>query len=528
MSGLTRRAALGVLGTAAAAGVGVPLGQNLVSASDSTGVLRSSGLPLPQRFARPLPIPRVLAPSSTDATTDYYEITAREASVELVPGVRTAIWGYEGTFPGPTLVSRSGRRTVVRHRNELAVPEVVHLHGGHTPAEHDGYPTDLLLPRGMAVPPPAMPGMDMPGMTNPDPRAVIAREVREYVYPLNQRATTLWYHDHRMGFTGPGVWRGLFGLHLVRDDEEDALGLPTGERDLPLMITDRAFAADGSLRYPALDPTGLHTPGVSGDFGAGVLGDVILVNGAPWPVAEVAPATYRLRLLNASNARRYRLALRPGPAGGNGFAQIGTEGGLLAAPIHHDSIDIAPAQRYDVLVDFGRFAPGQEVTLANLFGTGATADVMRFRVTGGTRDSMPVPARLSDVESLDPARARVTREFNLRNWKRQGRPEWRISGRGFDPARAEATPRLGDVEVWRLVSDFHHPVHLHLAHFQVVSRDGRDPGPFDHGWKDTIDLLPNQPAEIVMRFDDYRGRFVFHCHNLEHEDMAMMSTMVVS
>src|SRR5690348_14961571 len=181
MSGLTRRSALGLLGAAGAAGVGVPLGQNLVGASNSTGVLRSSGLPLPQRFARPLPVPRVLAPSSTDATTDYYDITAREASVELIPGVRTAIWGFEGTFPGPTLVSRSGRRTVVRHRNELAVPEVVHLHGGHTPAEHDGYPTDLLLPRGMAVPPPAMPGMDMPGMTNPDPREIGRASCRERV-----------------------------------------------------------------------------------------------------------------------------------------------------------------------------------------------------------------------------------------------------------------------------------------------------------------------------------------------------------
>jgi spore coat protein A len=450
------------------------------------------------------------------------------AQLEIIPGLPTAIWGYDGTYPGPTLVSRSGRRTVVRHHNELPVPVVVHLHGGHTPAEHDGYPTDLLLPQGMPVPPSAMPGMAMPGMTNPDPLAVVKQGSREYVYPLNQRAATLWYHDHRMGFTGAAVWRGLAGFHLVHDDEEDALGLPSGERDLPLMIADRAFDADGSLRYPALDPTGLHTPGVSGDYGAGVLGDVILVNGAPWPVAEVAPATYRLRLLNASNARRYRLALHPQPVGGQAFTQIGTEGGLLAAPIGHDSIDIAPGQRFDVLVDFGRFAPGQQVTLTNLFGSAGTGEVMRFRIGGGPRDSMPVPAKLSTVEVLDPARAAVIRTVSLRNWKNNGMPTWKINGRGFDPGRADATPRLGEVEVWRLVSDFHHPVHLHLAHFQVVSRDRRDPGRFDLGWKDTIDLLPNQVATIVTRFDDYRGRFVFHCHNLEHEDMDMMANLVTS
>jgi spore coat protein A len=372
-----------------------------------------------------------------------------------------------------------------------------------------------------------MPGMDMPGMTNPDPLAVVKQVVRDYVYPLDQRAATLWYHDHRMGFTGPAVWRGLAGFHLVHDDEEDALNLPTGERDLPLMVTDRAFDADGSLRYPATDGTGLHAPGVTGDYGTGVLGDVILVNGAPWPVAEVAPAVYRLRLLNASNARRYRLALDPQPPGGDAFVQIGTEGGLLSAPVNHDRIDIAPAQRFDVLVDFGRYRPGQQVTVTNLFGTGGTAEVMRFRVGGGPRQTSPVPAKLSRVETLDPARAAVTRTFSLRHWKAKGMPTWRINGNGFDPGRADATPRLGDVEVWRLVSDFHHPVHLHLAPFQVVSRDGQSPGRFDGGWKDTIDLLPNQVATIAMRFTGYRGRYVFHCHNLEHEDMDMMGNIVV-
>jgi hypothetical protein len=190
---------------------------------------------------------------------------------------------------------------VVGHRNELAVPVSVHLHGGRTPPEHDGYPTDLLLPAGQAAGAAERAGWSF------------QEGAKEYAYPMEQRAATLWYHDHRMDFTGPQVYRGLAGFHIVRDDEGDALPLPAGDKDIPLMICDRAFAADGSLRYPARDPAG-DEPGVQPHYMEGVLGDVILVNGAP--VLEVANTRYRFRLLNASNARHYRLALGPGAASG--------------------------------------------------------------------------------------------------------------------------------------------------------------------------------------------------------------------
>src|SRR5690606_15387110 len=152
--------------------------------------------------------------------------------------------------------------------------------GGKTPAEHDGYPTDLVDPQGS----------------------------HEYVYPVDQPAATLWYHDHRMDFTGPQVYKGLAGFHLIHDDEEESFDLPSGERDIPLMIADRAFAEDGSMIYPARDPSLHHTPGVEPDYMSGVLGDCILVNGVPWPTLEVTNTKYRFRILNASNARRYRLA----------------------------------------------------------------------------------------------------------------------------------------------------------------------------------------------------------------------------
>jgi spore coat protein A, manganese oxidase len=257
---------------------------------------------------------------------------------------------------------------VIRHRNELPQPAVGHLHGGHTPHASDGYPTDLILPVGATG-----------------------------------------------RFTAATVWRGLVGFHLIHDDEEAALGLPSGDRDIPLMITDRAFAADGGLLYPALDLTMTHTPGVSADYVNGVTGDVILVNGAPWPVLHADAVRYRLRILNASNARNYRLALRPPPPGGRGLVQIGSDGGLLAAPLAHDSIDIVPSARYDVVVDLSRYRPGTTVDLINLLGTGPTTNVMRIQIGRALADDATVPTRLSDLAPLDPTRAAITRTFLFQN-----------------------------------------------------------------------------------------------------------------
>ncbi|ASO21247.1 spore coat protein A [Actinoalloteichus hoggarensis] len=513
MTSLTRRNLLRGLGIGAVgAAIGVPLVSG-IAGSDSTGLLLSSRLPLPPPFQLPLAIPPVLAPVRTDAAADHYALTQRATTVEILPGVQTEIWGYDGRFPGPTIVSRRGRRTVVRHRNELPVPAVVHLHGGHTPPEHDGYPIDLILPVGMS----AGPGRG---------GAVLAEGERAYDYPLDQRAATLWYHDHRMDFTAPSVWRGLAGFHLVTDEEEDALPLPRGERDLPLMITDRSFAADGTLHYPSLDPTLTGRPGVREPYAGGVLGDVILVNGVPWPLAEVRAARYRLRLLNASNARRYRLALDPPPPGGGGLVQIGTDAGLLAAPVRHDAVELAPAQRYDVIVDFGRYRPGTEVTLVDEFGADSTASVLRFRVGECLADDTAIPERLSEIVPLNPADAVVTRTLRFQSTRLHGMSGWTVNGRPFHPDEVHAEPRLGNVEIWRLISDFHHPVHLHLSPFQVLSRGTGGPGPYDHGWKDTVDVRPGEEVAIIVRFERYAGRYVFHCHNLEHEDMMMMANFV--
>jgi spore coat protein A len=311
----------------------------------------------------------------------------------------------------------------------------------------------------------------------------------------------------------------------VHDEEEARLPLPAGDRDLPLMIVDRAFGANGELRYPAVGQDLLSVAGVQSGYEQGVLGDVILVNGAPWPVLDVDAARYRLRLLNASNARRYRIALDPPPPGGSALVQIGSDGGLLVRPRTHDAIDIAPAERFDVVIDFARYPVGAQVTLVNQLDTGRTGQVMRFRVTRRVRDDSHIPDRLATIEALRPDQARTTRDFVFRIGDEH---QWMINGRTFDPGRPDATIPLGDVEIWRFTSDFHHPIHLHLTHAQVLSRNGEPPGPFDAGWKDTIDLQPGERVAIIARFTDYPGRYVLHCHNLEHEDMAMMATIEVN
>ena len=508
-----------------------PLGR----ATGTTGNLLRSRAQLPKPFTSPLLVPPVLKPVRTDswergsrAPTDYYEITHKEGKAEILPELTTALWGYDGIFPGPTIESRSGRKIVVRYHNKLPVPVTTHLHGGKTPPGSDGYPTDLILPKSSSSHThhehPAHPGWSF------------HRASKDYVYPLEQRAATLWYHDHRMDFTGPQVWRGLAGFHIIRDDEEDDLPLPKGEKDVPLMICDRSFGEGGSFLYPSLDPSLRGKPGVKRNYMDGVLGDTILVNGVPWPFMEVSNTRYRFRILNASNARRYRLALDPGPSDGLPFVQVGSDGGLLGAPISHRTIPIAQAERFDVVIDFSKYPVGTKVTLKNLLGSGTTSRVMRFHVVRKEKERSAVPERLSDMgefkalgesKALGASNARPTRKFSFTLAPHNGHLVWTINGKVFSPSRIDARPKLGSTEIWELMTDVHHPVHIHLVHFKVLSRNGGRPRPTDAGWKDTVDLRPGEVARVVPRFRGYKGRYVFHCHNLEHEDMMMMANFEV-
>jgi spore coat protein A len=508
------------LGAMAGAGLALPLGTLSIPMSRlaASASVRS---PSVEPFRVPLPVPPILKPARTSADTHYYEMTQRTGRQEILPGLKTEIWGYDGIFPGPTIEARSDREIVVRQWNELPVPVSVHLHGGKTPPESDGYPTDLILPKGH--------GSGSSAHAEHGSVGGHSHFFKDYRYPNDQRAATLWYHDHRMDFTGPQVYKGLAGMYILRDEVEDSLPLPGGEREVPLVIADRTFNDDGSLYYPSIDPSLTEEPGVlssatNGTY-SGVFGDTILVNGAPWPLMELSNTMYRFRILNASNARAYELALDPPPPGGKPFVQVGSDGGLLETPISHDRILTSPGERFDVVVDFSRYRVGQEVTLKNLRGEGRTLAVMRFAVVRQEKEGSAVPERLApDLDFPDPDAAGVTRRFRFIAGVLGGMST--VNGKVFDPDRIDARPRLGSTEIWEISGDPAHPIHLHLVHFRVLSRDGERPGPYDAGWKDTV-FLEGGKVRVVARFDGYRGRYVFHCHNLEHEDMMMMSNFKV-
>ena len=441
--------------------------------------------PVARKFQTFLRIPTLLRPTQSDETTDYYEIEQRQASVEILPGRRTAIWGYQGMFPGPTIKTRQGRRTVIRHANKLAVPTVVHLHGGATPSDSDGFPTDLLLP---------------------------GRQ-KTYSYP-NDRAATLWYHDHAMDHTGLNIFMGLAGMYIVEGQDERELPLPRDECDVPLVLQDRLFSADGALLYRP-DPVD------------GPAANVTLINGTPWPRFDVSACKYRFRILNASNARSFRLAL----SSGQQFVQIATDGGLLEAPRVQQEIPLAMAERVEVIVDFSGYPLNTTVTLDDQNASLAERSLLQFNVVRKVKDDSKVPDRLAEISAIVPSRAAQRRSFVFtRADSRHSETRWSINGEEFDAARAIAEVSANDVELWRLANhtfrekhNVVHPVHLHLASFQILKRNGRSPAPYESGLKDTAALNVGDEVEIAVRFPGYKGKYLFHCHNLEHEDRGMMA-----
>ncbi|HHQ40886.1 MAG TPA: multicopper oxidase family protein [Chromatiales bacterium] len=435
-------------------------------------------------FQIPLPVPPELAPSGTVNGKPLYEIVQREADVEIIPGTTTRIWGYNGITPGPTLRVRRGDPVVVRQTNLLPDNVTTHLHGGHVPPQYDGYPVDYIVPGAS----------------------------KDYHYPNTQAGAMLWYHDHTMDLTGRHVWMGLAGLYIIEEPGEDTLGLPSGPYEVPLVIQDRNFAADGSLVY-------------TDNIMQGELGSIILVNGAPWPYLEVGTRKYRLRILNGSNARLYELALSNGAP----FIQIGTDGGFLEQPVQRTRIRLAPAERVDVIVDFSSASVGDSIVLQNRAATGAVSQIMRFDVTRAEADIGPVPQFLFPVERLDPAAATSTRTFVFSMGGGMRTP-WVINGLPYDPNRIDARPILGSTEIWELVnrSGMFHPVHIHDIMWQIVDVNGRPPAPGEAGWKDTFYVPPRGRVRVIGRFENYRGGpYVFHCHILEHEDHAMMAQFEV-
>lgn len=444
-------------------------------------------------FARPMAIPP-LADSTVDARgRRVFDLRMQAGSTDFGQGRPTETWGFNGSYLGPTLRAERGERVQVNVTNDIGQTSTVHWHGMHLPARMDGGPHQVIEP----------------GATwSPNWR-------------VDQPAATLWYHPHPHGATAQHVYRGLAGMFLLDDPEADALDLPDryGIDDLPVIVQDKAFTRDGQL-----DDAG------SLFANTGVLGDTILVNGTVTPHQDVRTERVRLRLLNASNARIYNF----GFADDQQFELIGTDGGLLPAPVTMDRLRLSPGERAEVVVTM---RPGQDSVLrsyppdlgADAFqerfsGGDDTFDVLQLRAADLLEPSPPLPVRLASAPALDDADATTTRTFRL------GASD--INDRDMDPARIDEVVTVGDTEVWevRNAAGTPHNFHVHDVQFQVLHLDGEPPPPELSGWKDTVYVTPGSTVRLIMRFTDYADPnvpYMFHCHLLEHEDAGMMGQFVV-
>ena len=457
----------------------------MAGALGASGLLRVdvalAGVSNREPFQVPLRIPPVLTPTRRDGR-DYYAMVMRKATRQIIPGTSTRIWSFDGAFPGPTIKAQRGREVVVRRINRLHVPTTIHLHGGRVTPENDGQPLDLINPG----------------------------RHKDYVYPNEQEAATLWYHDHTHHHSSRNNYMGLNGLYIIEDPAEEELNLPKGKYDIPLVLQDRSFRRDGSFRFR--------------DHRDHVRGHVLLVNGRPMPFLKVANRKYRFRILNASNSRGYNLTLdqmRP-------LVQIASDGGLLPAPAPMVELPIWPAERAEVVIDFSQFPVGSQVVLQHTNRDDPTASrpVMRFDVEREETDDSSLPQAFRTIERLIPGG--TERQFDLSFDFNRNR--WEINGKGFDPRRIDARPQQGTTELWtfRNLSTATHPMHIHLVQFQVVQRGNLALSPGEMGWKDTVRVDPSATVQVAVQFPKrYRGRYMFHCHNLAHEDHSMMGQMKV-
>jgi spore coat protein A len=477
-------------------------------------------------FAARLPVPPVLA-------GDHIRIPIEEAEQQILPGRPTRLWTFGGSFPGPTVRRPAGRRTRVtfEHRLPPAAGELsIHLHGGHNRSQFDGYPGGLTAdqPKSLFcdISPrlsPQQSGNDLllgPGAS------------KTYVYDLTEsgrpeRAAFQWYHDHRLDRTAPHAWKGLAGMWIVDDAFEEALPLPRGDHDLPLMICDRSFDEHNQLT----DPFGDHLRPPAD----GVRGHKILVNGAYLPHHGVDARRYRLRILNISSFRSYNVRLSHGLQ----MVQIATESGLMPKPIRRETILLGPAERAEVIVDFAP-AAGESVELRSTRRhTGRNPDgsrtyegaLMQFRVGAERlRDRTRVPRRLRPLPEW-AQKAKVRKPDQRWEITIGGgfKTKWLLNGRTFNPTHSEAFPKLGTTEVWEIVNrtTVAHVMHIHHSDWYLLQRDGQAPPPWENCLKETFFVFPNEKILLAGHFADYTGKFVIHCHMLDHEDHGLMGQFQV-
>ena len=475
-------------------------------------------------------------------------LTAEVSDAAILPGRRTSVWRFTGEVLkgppscldlsaaphlGPTLRFRTGQKVRIRFSNRLPDPTIVHWHGLDLPERADGHPRFAVGSGGEYV----------------------------YEFEVTNRAGMYWYHPHPHMQTGPQIYRGLIGVVIVSDPDEDALGLPSGDEELLCVLQDRRFDADNQLVYSAAMMDGV----------TGFLGDRVLVNGRPAPRWSLATRAYRVRVLNGSNARIYKLAWSDGTP----MTVLGTDGGLLERPATQRHVTLAPAQRVDLWLDLGRRAVGTRLELRSeafaladagvdmggrgmgmggrgmgmggrgmAMGGGAAGDsalplgapisLVAIEVVRTASSTARLPARLSTFSrawqaASDAPVRRIPLEFRAM--------QWMLAGRTFSMSdvAADETVSAGSTHIWELVNaggpmgmQMAHPIHLHGTQFRVVRRSGGSPGNtlrdglMDGGWTDTVLVLPGETVRIQVTFSRHAGLYLYHCHILEHEDMGMM------
>ncbi|MEU3725675.1 multicopper oxidase domain-containing protein [Streptomyces sp. NPDC031705] len=440
------------------------------------------------KFTQRMPLPPVLQPYLNTGTTSYYRMTLKEASKEIVPGLRTPLRTFNGSFPGPVIKAESGRRVVVKQTNSLSVPTSIHLHGAHVPQDSDGSPMDLIAAGG---------------------------GTKTYTYPNTQPHANLWFHDHAHHMESENVFRGMTGTYILTDDTERRLGLPSGQYDVPVSLRDARFLESGELVY------------AMGDF---MKRNVVLANGKAWPFFEVAARKYRFRLTNTANQRFFDLHL----ADDSELVQIGTDGGLLPAPHRTNVVSISPGERADVVIDFSRYPVGTVIELRNkevapFESADVVGRVLQFRVTRTAQDRSVVPDRLRTLPVL--GQATVNREFDMRMDEAPGGSAY-INGKTYEMDRIDTEIAYGATEIWTVTNSNKvapHNFHMHLVQFRVLERNGKPvtSGP-ETGLKDTVPLKPGETVKLQATFDGYRGTYVYHCHLFDHGAMGMMANMRIS
>lgn len=439
-------------------------------------------------FDRPL-----VFPSVSDGGAS---LNAKVSTFELVKGKVSATLSYENGLLGPIIRANKGETVNVSLQNSLQEETNIHWHGLILPENMDGHPRHV-----------AAAGASL-----------------SYSLPLIQRAGTYWYHPHPHGRTAKQVFMGLAGMFIVNDEEESSLNLPAGEFEVPIIIQDKHFEGS-SLDYSPTDD----------EIMTGFLGEQVVINGIHTPFLNVASGWYRLRILNGSTARVYNLAM----TGGIQMNIIGADGGLLAAPEKVSSILLGPGERLDVVIDFSSLVVGQEAYLvSNKFSAfnvqgRQSFKLMKFKVDRAGTNQFTVPSALSHLVPIDRAKSVKTRRFDISamaggpGGHGGGMGGHSINGKSFEIERIDETVQAGTTEVWEFdnaMGDEIHPMHIHGVQFQLVQRFGgrNQIIASEKGWKDTVLVMPGENVQVIMTFPLYTGTFVFHCHNLEHEDDGMM------